>query len=121
MAHYYLTAANEDYAPFFNKIREKSYLSKVVIEALFDARDKQESLDYEDLLATIEMAEVPKDMSPLSNESLINNASFIHDQVMSYELAGDDDEEKFMADAPCIIALFELAGVEKKKASKGKD
>ena len=75
--HYYLTAPNEVYAPFFDKIKAKALLSKVVVDALMDAREEQKTLEYEDLLAAIETAEVPEGLSPLTNEMLVNNISFI--------------------------------------------
>ena len=91
-----------------------SFILQVVVEALFDARDNHDELEYEDLLAIIEKTQVPEDMSPLSNESLVNHASFVVGQVTSYEEAGDEDEEKFMVDMPCMRDLIKLTGVEKK-------
>ena len=86
---------------------------QVVVEALFEAKDNQNDLEYEELLAIISQAEVPEGMPPLSNESLVNHASFVVGQVTSYEDAGDEDEERFMVDAPCIRDLIKLTGIGK--------
>jgi DNA (cytosine-5)-methyltransferase 1 len=50
----------------------------------------------------------------LNNETLVNNAAFIVAQVTSYEDAGDEDEDRFMVDAPCMRNLIQLTGIEKK-------
>jgi hypothetical protein len=59
-AHYYLTEASPYYSTFLNKIKEKAFVSKVVIAALFQAYENQEELEYESLLAILEATEVPK-------------------------------------------------------------
>ena len=51
-------------------------------------------------------------MSPLTNESLINHGSFVVGQVTSYEDAGDEDEERFMVDMPCMRYLIKQTGKE---------
>ena len=55
------------------------------------------------------------DMSPLTNESLINHGSFVVGQVTSYEDAGDEDEERFMVDMPCMRYLIKQTGKEIEK------
>ena len=118
------------------------------MEALFNARDEHDELEYEDLLTIIEKTQVPglpfqffdtllqrttnywlylvsskqllnivsnlfpDDMSPLTNESLINHGSFVVGQVTSYEDAGDEDEERFMVDMPCMRYLIKQTGKE---------
>ena len=65
----------------YTKIKTRAFLSKVVVESLLDAQEADDQLEYEDLLAIIERADVPEDLSQLSNEILVNNASFVVGQV----------------------------------------
>ena len=58
-------------------------------------------------------------MSPLTNESLINHGSFVVGQVTSYEDAGDEDEERFMVDMPCMRYLIKQTGLERKTKRTG--
>ena len=63
------------------KIMEKVLLSKVIIECLMDARDREEELGYEDMMAIVEGTIVPDGCPPLTEESLINHAQFVVAQV----------------------------------------
>ncbi len=116
-AHYYLTAPHELYAKYFNRIREKAYLSKIVVQSLYDAQENQDQLDYEDLLGVIEKADVPEELV-LNNECLVNNAGFVYNAVTNYERAGDDDEEKFMEDMPCMKHLLSLTNADQAKGKR---
>ena len=57
-------------------------------------------------------------MSPLTNESLVSHGSFVVGQVTSYEDAGDEDEERFMVDMPCMRYLIKQTGLERPKAKR---
>ena len=117
-AHYYITEPSPNYHEMFFKVMERAHLSKIVVQALAQAQAENNQLEYEDLLATIEKTDYPD--FQLNNETLINNASFVYNSVINYERAGDDDEEKFMEDMPCIQHLLSLtnASVAKKKTVK---
>ncbi len=138
-AHYYLMDASEAYKPFLDKVKEKAFLSKIVVGALIKANEEMKELSYEDLLAGIEDIAVPEGLPPISEESLINNASFIISQVSftekiqtsikywdfsiqvtSFEDAADEDEDQYMLDSPCMTNIINLAGTSgsKKKAVK---
>ena len=58
-------------------------------------------------------------MSPLTNESLVNHGSFVVGQVTSYEDAGDEDEERFMVDMPCMRYLIKQTGLERRVRKTG--
>jgi hypothetical protein len=64
-----------------SKIMEKVLLSKVVIECLMEARDREEELGYEDMMAIVEGTIVPDGCPPLTEESLISHAQFVIAQV----------------------------------------
>jgi DNA (cytosine-5)-methyltransferase 1 len=80
-AHYYLNEPSPLYAPVMSKIKEKVLLSKVVIECLMDARDREEELSYEDMMAVVEGTIVPDGCPSLTEESLITHAQFVIAQV----------------------------------------
>jgi hypothetical protein len=80
-AHYYLKDPSPIYAPVMSKITEKVFLSKVIIECLLDAKDREEDLGYEDMMAIVEGVVVPEGCPPLTEESLISHAQFVIAQV----------------------------------------
>lgn len=45
----------------------------------------------------------------MTEDSLLCHAQFICDQVVSYDEAGDEDEE-FLVTLPCFRSLLDLAG-----------
>ncbi len=48
----------------------------------------------------------------------VYNLFGISPQVFSYEEAGDDDEDTFMMDAPCIREIIDLSGLKRNKVKK---
>ena len=82
-AHYYLNEPSPLYAPVMAKIMEKVLISKVVIECLMDAKEREEELSYEDMMAVVEGTIVPDGCPSLTEESLISHAQFVVAQVQS--------------------------------------
>lgn len=84
-AHYYLNEPSPVYAPVMRKMYEKVILAKIVVESLQDAKDREEDLSYEDLMAAVEGVTVPDGCPPLTEESLINHAQFVISQVSFFD------------------------------------
>lgn len=68
---------SETYAPFVEAVREKIYLSKLVIE--FMLNDPEAA--YEDLLNKLETAVPPSGLRTLTEDTLLRHAQFVCDQV----------------------------------------
>ncbi|KAL1478241.1 hypothetical protein MTO96_016426 [Rhipicephalus appendiculatus] len=104
-ADYVLMAPSEQYAPFIDAIKEKIYMSKLVIETLV----KDPSTTYEDLLNKLELTPPPQGIAKFTEDALLRNAQFVVDQVQSFDVTGDDDEAHLIA-TPCLRSLVHLAG-----------
>ena len=65
------------YSPFVEAVKEKIYLSKLVIEFMLD--DAHAS--YEDLLNRLETAVPPSGLRALTEDTLLRHAQFVCDQV----------------------------------------
>ena len=68
-----------------SKMTEKVLLSKVIIECLLEAKDREEDLGYEDMMAIVEGTVVPDGCPHLTEESLINHAQFVIAQVSRWD------------------------------------
>ena len=103
-ADYLLSYPSDDYRPIFNTLREKTYLSKVVIELL----EKKPDMEMEDLIMEVKLVVPPESCSKFTEETLIKHASFLVSQIVSYEDASDD---YYLMDVPAVHTLAELSGV----------
>ncbi|CAK9821528.1 DNA (cytosine-5)-methyltransferase PliMCI [Anthophora retusa] len=105
-ADYILMEPSEAYAPFMDVVREKIYMSKLVIEFLLN----EVSPSYEDLLNKLQTIVPPKGMTKFTEDSLLRHAQFVCDQVLSFDdSAGSEDI--LLITNPCMRALANLAGV----------
>ncbi|KAG9430318.1 DNA methyltransferase 1a [Apis mellifera carnica] len=105
-AEYILMDPSEEYAPFMDIVKEKIYMSKLVIEFLLDEINPS----YEDLLNKFQTIVPPKNMSKFTEDSLLRHAQFICDQVLSFDNSADS-EDTLLITSPCMRALANLAGV----------
>ncbi|XP_074116994.1 DNA (cytosine-5)-methyltransferase 1-like [Sminthopsis crassicaudata] len=107
-ADYILVEPSEEYAPIFNLMHEKMYLTKTVVEFLHENTDAT----YEDLIYGIETKIPPPGLnfSQFTEDSLLRHSQFLVDQVQSYDEARDTYEESLLV-APCIRDVTKLAGV----------
>nr|XP_034181295.1 DNA (cytosine-5)-methyltransferase 1-like isoform X2 [Osmia lignaria] len=103
---YILMEPSEAYAPFMDVVKEKIYMSKLVIEFLLD----EISPSYEDLLNKLQTIVPPKGMTKFTEDSLLRHAQFICDQVLSFDNSAGSDDVLFIT-TPCMRALANLAGV----------
>lgn len=76
-ADYILMDASDYYVPFVDAVREKIYMSKLVIEFLVNNEDAA----YEDLLNKLQTTVPPSGLSVLSEDTLLRHAQFVCDQV----------------------------------------
>lgn len=53
----------------------------------------------------------PQGLSAFTEESLLQHAQFVIDQVQSFDSSVDDENEPVLIIAPCIRALIGLSGV----------
>ncbi|CAD1477928.1 unnamed protein product [Heterotrigona itama] len=105
-AEYILMEPAEAYAPFMDSVKEKIYMSKIVIEFLLD----EVNPTYEDLLNKLQTIVPPKGLSRFTEDSLLLYAQFICDQVISFD-ASAESEDSLLITSPCMRALVTLAGV----------
>ncbi|PBC25685.1 DNA (cytosine-5)-methyltransferase PliMCI [Apis cerana cerana] len=105
-AEYILMEPAEVYSPFMDSVKEKIYMSKIVIEFLLDEINPT----YEDLLNKLQTIVPPKGLSRFTEDSLLRYAQFICDQVISFD-ASAGPEDPLLITSPCMRALVTLAGV----------
>ena len=107
IAHYYLMSPSKEYSPFYDKIVEKYYLLKILIEYI---NENTECL-YEDIVEVVRNASPPNPtLPPLTEDSLLQHAQFIVNSIMDYDDAGEEDDIK-LALSPAIKMLSSLAGL----------
>ncbi|XP_011881443.1 PREDICTED: DNA (cytosine-5)-methyltransferase PliMCI-like [Vollenhovia emeryi] len=111
-AEYILMEPSESYAPFMDAVKEKIYMSKLVIEFLLDEINPS----YEDLLNKLQTVAPPNDTINLTEDALLRHAQFICDQVVSLDNCATADDTLFIT-APCMRALMRLSGVTLGKKS----
>ncbi|XP_017882042.1 DNA (cytosine-5)-methyltransferase PliMCI-like [Ceratina calcarata] len=103
---YILMEPSEAYAPFMDSVKEKIYMSKIVIEFLLD----EVNPTYEDLLNKLQTIVPPKGLSRFTEDSLLRHAQFICEQVISFDSAARP-EDPLLITTSCMRALVTLAGV----------
>ncbi|OAD61349.1 DNA (cytosine-5)-methyltransferase PliMCI [Eufriesea mexicana] len=105
-AEYILMEPAETYASFMDSVKEKIYMSKIVIEFLLD----EVNPTYEDLLNKLQTIVPPKGLSRFTEDSLLRYAQFVCDQVISFDTSAGP-EDPLLITSPCMRALVTLAGV----------
>nr|XP_023026505.1 DNA (cytosine-5)-methyltransferase 1-like [Leptinotarsa decemlineata] len=110
-ANYYLMDPSPEYEPLFKKIKEKIQMSKIVIEFLLDKG--WENPNYEDLIQQIESSGQYKNVE----DALLQNAQFICDQIVSYDVESPEDEKPLIS-LRCMRDLVKMAGVSFQKRKK---
>lgn len=105
-AEYILMEPSEVYAPFMDAVKEKIYMSKLVIEFLLD----EISPTYEDLLNKLQTVVPPKGMTKFTEDALLRHAQFVCDQVSSFDDSANA-EDILLITTPCMRSLANLAGV----------
>ncbi|XP_043229878.1 DNA (cytosine-5)-methyltransferase 1-like isoform X1 [Amphibalanus amphitrite] len=107
-AEYYLMEPSPEYAPIMDSVREKIYMSKLVIEFVSDNM----FATYEDLLNKLQTTVPPSGLGTdsFTEDCLLRHAQFVVDQVQSFDLAGGDEENQLLTTV-CVRALIKLAGV----------
>ncbi|XP_063841265.1 LOW QUALITY PROTEIN: DNA (cytosine-5)-methyltransferase PliMCI-like [Scylla paramamosain] len=105
-AEYILMSPSEIYSPFVEAVKEKIYLSKLVIEFMLNDVDAS----YEDLLNKLETAVPPSGLRTITEDTLLRHAQFVCDQVHNFDLAGEESEDMLIT-TPCIRDLIRLAGI----------
>ncbi|KAJ8680875.1 hypothetical protein QAD02_016662 [Eretmocerus hayati] len=103
---YVLMESTEEYSPFMISVKEKSFMSKTIIEYLLD----EEQPSYEDLLNKLQNVVTPKGLPKLTEDVLLHHAQFICDQILSFDESATA-EDPLLITAPCIRALIDLAGI----------
>lgn len=78
-AEYYLSTPNGKYYPFMRRMKEKTYITKAVLDFLLAVAWK--SPTYEDLLSHLYNIVTPSFMGSITEEHLLLHANFICDQV----------------------------------------
>nr|AFV53350.1 DNA (cytosine-5-)-methyltransferase 1 [Pleurobrachia bachei] len=110
-AEYLLLHPGPEYRSIYDGVREKSFLSKTVIEIL--EGEPEQSL--EDLIQRVQQVIPPFGSSRtggLTEEDLLKNAQFLLEQIESYEMAADEDEDQLKMTLPAVTGLMSLAGAD---------
>ncbi|KAJ8970400.1 hypothetical protein NQ317_001491 [Molorchus minor] len=110
-AEYYLMDPSPEYEPIYKKIQEKVKLCKIVIEFLLD--QVWENPNYEDLVQHVETCGEYAEVE----DTLLQHAQFICDQVVNYDRVSPDDEKPLIS-LPCMRSLVNMAGVTFQKRRK---
>lgn len=105
---YVLMEPSEEYAPFMHMVKEKSFLSKTIIELLLD--ETCNNFEYEDLLNKLRTIVIPGTLKKCNEEILLHHAQFICDRILSFDSSARD-EDPLLITSPCIRTLINLAGV----------
>ncbi|KAL2747796.1 DNA (cytosine-5)-methyltransferase PliMCI isoform X1 [Vespula maculifrons] len=105
-AEYILMEPSEAYAPFMDSIRQKIYMSKIIIEFLLDEINPT----YEDLLNKLQTIVPPKGLPKFTEDALLRHAQFICDQVISFDASARPEDPLLITNA-CMRALVSLAGI----------
>ncbi len=119
LAHYYLTAPSDAYAPFMEDVDRKVFVAKLVVERLLEARETMENVEHEDLLHMLEGRAPPGSDKKFTNDDLVKYSEFIVDQVYNFEEAGDDDEDAWMMESPCIKEIITISGIKRNRSRGG--
>lgn len=106
---YYLMEPSDEYEPFMRTVKEKVFMSKLVIEYLIS--ENWQNPSYEDLLNHLGTIVPPEYIGTLTEESLLRHAQFICDQVTSFGSVDDEGDENMLITTPCMRSLVKLAGV----------
>ncbi|XP_065647414.1 DNA (cytosine-5)-methyltransferase PliMCI isoform X3 [Hydra vulgaris] len=107
-AEYILMRPSDDYASFMNAVTEKIYMSKIVIEFLLNNHDSE----YEELLNKLETTVPPENCAKFTEDTLLQHAQFLVEQVESYDSAALDEEDSpRLITSCCMRDLIKLAGV----------
>ncbi len=107
-ASYILSEPHSDYKLLFNKSLQKMFLTKVVIESVLKNPDSS----YEELIDSI------KGRNEELNEELIQRfASFIVEQIKSFDEFGDEDEIKLF-NTEAIQKLIYISGLSHNLSKK---
>ncbi|XP_014214363.1 DNA (cytosine-5)-methyltransferase 1 [Copidosoma floridanum] len=115
---YVLMEPSEEYAPFMIAVREKSFMSKTVIEFLLE----EHNLEYEDLLNKLKTVAMPSGLPKFTEDILLHHAQFICDQILSFDSSATG-EDPLLITSPCMRTLVDLAGITFEKGKtvrKGK-
>ncbi|XP_018573692.1 DNA (cytosine-5)-methyltransferase 1 [Anoplophora glabripennis] len=110
-AEYYLMDPSPEYESIFRRIQGKIKLTKMVIEFLLD--QGWENPNYEDLVQHVESS---GEYSAVE-DTLLQNAQFICNQVVNYDALSTDDEKPLIS-LPCMRSLVKMAGVTFQKGKK---
>ncbi|XP_030756300.1 DNA (cytosine-5)-methyltransferase 1-like [Sitophilus oryzae] len=110
-AEYYLMEASPEYSAIFTSIQLKIKLVKIVVEFLLD--HTLDNPNYEDLVQNIDNTGEYESVE----DTLIQNAQFVCDQVLNYDRNAPDDEKPLIS-LPCMRSLVKLAGVTFKQRKR---
>ncbi|KAL7287133.1 hypothetical protein TKK_0018750 [Trichogramma kaykai] len=110
---YMLMKPSTEYARYMTAVREKSFISKTIIEFLMDENAPNE---YEDLLNKLETVLLPTGLPKFTEDILLHHSQFICDQIISFDEAATE-EDTLLITKPCIRTLINLAGISFKKGT----
>jgi len=116
---YHLVSPSDDYREVYESVYRMVYMSNKIITELCDRNDRNELMEYGELLEFVANLKSPvlqgKQLQPIDEETLQMNADFLVTQVSTFEEAGDVGEDLTIVGMPCIKHLSEMAGVDRKR------
>lgn len=109
-ASYFLRNPHVSYKRFVDRLMDKLNLCKIIIEFL----DEFPEANYNDLIDVIQV----RSKYQYSDESLMKNANFIVQQIISYDDESGDDDERKLLETFAIKEFMNLCGVNSSSSKK---
>ena len=117
-----LLRPHKEYDPLYQNIFRMVFLANKIILKLIECNDMGGSMEYSELLEFIDSLKAPElfqvKLQACDEEFLQLHADFIVSQVQSWQGAGEEEEECFIEEMPCIKHISEMAGVDKRRGER---
>ena len=81
VADYYLNEPSEIYEPFMEDLNRKAWITKVVVETLYEAKQNLAHVEYDDLLTQFETRLPYNSARKITSDEILKHADFVVNQV----------------------------------------
>ena len=106
--NYVLQKASKEYSFIMKDLEDKVILTKMVIEII--AEDADSDMSYNDFL--LKLTNMTAEVLPhFTEETLLNDAEFVINQIESYEGEADLDEETHLMESRFVHKLISYSGI----------
>nr|ALB00265.1 DNA (cytosine-5)-methyltransferase [Tigriopus japonicus] len=125
--NYHLQCPSEEYMPIFRELTQKPQLTKLVFKLADEAFRSGSNMTYEELLLQLEKAAPTEGLDFVSEQVLLNNATYIVNQIGSFDKANDNEEKPEveqtfkLIDSACMLTLAEYSSQAQRREDKRKE